>query len=103
MFVILRTVYSPILLYAFVKPQSKDYNMEIKVFGTGCAKCKSLEKVTVEAVKEAGIDAEIIKVEDIMEIMQAGVMTTPALMVNGKVILKGRVPSVKEIKELLTK
>lgn len=77
--------------------------MEIKVLGTGCAKCKKLEKHTCDAVKELKINAEVRKVEDIMEIMKLGVMTTPALVFNKKVIIKGRVPSVSEIKELLTK
>lgn len=76
--------------------------MEIKVLGTGCAKCKSLEKATIQAVTEAGIDATITKVEDFLEIMKLGVMTTPALVVDGKVLVKGRVPSVSELKELLT-
>lgn len=77
--------------------------MEIKVLGTGCPKCKTLEKNTNEAVKELAIDANVTKVEDIMEIMNFGVMTTPALVVDGKVVLKGKVPSVEEIKQLLTK
>lgn len=77
--------------------------MEIKVLGTGCTKCKTLEKNTNEAVKELAIDATVTKVEDIMEIMNFGVMTTPALVVDGIVVLKGRVPSVEEIKQLLTK
>jgi small redox-active disulfide protein 2 len=77
--------------------------MEIKVLGTGCPKCKSLEKVTREAVEQAGIDANVSKVEDIVEIMNYGVMVTPALVINGKVVMKGRVPSVEEIKSLITK
>ena len=77
--------------------------MEIKVLGTECTKCKTLEKNTIEAVNELAIDANVTKVEDIVEIMNFGVMTTPALVVDGKVVLKGRVPSVKEIKQLLTK
>ena len=76
--------------------------MEIKVLGTGCAKCKSLEKATREVVEQNGIDATITKVEDIMEIMKFNVMTTPALVVDGKVVLKGRVPSNSELKEILT-
>ncbi len=76
--------------------------MNIQVLGTGCAKCKSLEKITREVVAEAGIDANIVKVEDIMEIMKFNVMTTPALVVDGNVVLKGRVPSSKELKEILT-
>jgi small redox-active disulfide protein 2 len=77
--------------------------MEIKVLGTGCAKCKTLEKVTREAVEKTGLNATITKVEDIVEIMQFGVMTTPALVVNGEIVLKGKVPSVDELSKLLTK
>lgn len=77
--------------------------MEIKVLGTGCSKCKSLERVTKLAVEQAGISAEIIKVEDIVEIMESGVMTTPALVVDGNVMVKGRVPKVQELIDLLTK
>lgn len=77
-------------------------NMEIKVLGTGCAKCKSLEKATKEAVSELGIDAKVEKVEDIVKIMEFGVMTTPALVVNNKVVVSGRVPKISEIKQFLT-
>lgn len=77
--------------------------MEIKVLGTGCAKCMSLEKATRQAVAESGIEATVTKVEDFIEIMKLGVMTTPALVVDGKVLVKGRVPSVAEIKELIAK
>lgn len=76
--------------------------MNIQVLGTGCPKCKTLEKITREVVAETGIDANITKVEDIMEIMKFNVMTTPALVVDGKVVLKGRVPSNSELKEILT-
>jgi len=77
--------------------------MEIKILGTGCPKCKSLEKLTREIVEQNGIDATVTKVEDIYQIMKYGVMTTPALVVNEKVEIKGRVPSADEIKQLLTK
>ena len=77
--------------------------MNIQVLGTGCAKCKSLEKAVREVVQQNGIEATITKVEDIVEIMGYGVMTTPALVVNGKVEIKGRVPSSDEIKKLLNK
>lgn len=77
--------------------------MEIKILGTGCPKCKSLEKLTREVVEQYGINATITKVEDIMEIMKFGVMTTPALVVDGKIEIKGRVPSVDEIKMVLTR
>ncbi len=78
-------------------------NMEIKVLGTGCAKCKSLEKATKEAVEKTGVNASITKVEDIVEIMKFGVMTTPALVIDGEVVIKGKVPSVNEISKLLIK
>ena len=74
----------------------------IKVLGTGCPKCNSLEKLTRKAVKESGINAEIEKVEDIMEIMEYGIMRTPALVVNGEVKVSGRLPSQKELLEFLT-
>jgi small redox-active disulfide protein 2 len=77
--------------------------MDIKVLGTGCPKCKKLEQATIEAVAAAGVDATVSKVEDIMQIMQFGVMTTPALVVDGKVLVKGRVPGIDEIKILITK
>jgi small redox-active disulfide protein 2 len=77
--------------------------MEIKILGSGCAKCKSLEKVTREVVEQYVIKATIIKVEDISEIMKYHIMITPALVVNEKVEIKGRVPSASEIRELLSK
>lgn len=77
--------------------------MEIKVLGTGCAKCKALEKATIEAVEKTGVKATVTKVEDIVEIMQSGVMTTPALIIDGKIVVKGKVPSVNEISAFLTK
>ncbi|MCX6250925.1 MAG: thioredoxin family protein [Bacteroidetes bacterium] len=77
--------------------------MEIKILGTGCPNCRTLEKITREVVEKNGIIATITKVEDIMEIMKYGIMSTPALVVDEKVIVKGRVPSSDEIKQLLTK
>lgn len=76
--------------------------MEIKILGTGCTKCKSLEKLTREVVEKNGIQASIIKVEEITEIIKYNVMTTPALVINEKVEIKGRVPSAEEIFKLLT-
>lgn len=77
--------------------------MEIKILGTGCAKCKKLEKMTAEAVAENGLQAKIEKVEDIFKIMQFGVMSTPGLVIDNKVVLSGRLPSTTELKEILTK
>jgi small redox-active disulfide protein 2 len=77
--------------------------MEIKILGTGCPKCKTLEKIAREVVEKEQIQANVTKVEDIMAIMNYGVMSTPALVVNEKVEIKGRVPSYDEIKQVLTK
>ena len=77
-------------------------SVEIKILGTGCPKCNSLEKLTRRAVSEIGIEANIEKVEDIMDIMEYGIMRTPGLVVNGEVKISGRIPSEKEIKEILT-
>ena len=77
--------------------------MNIKILGTGCANCKNLEKATYNAVAELDLDATISKVEDIQQIMSYGIMRTPALVVDEKVIMYGRVPSLSEIKELLQK
>lgn len=77
--------------------------MNIKILGTGYAKCKSLEKLTREIVEKNGFQATIAKVEDITEIMKYHIMATPALVVNEKVEIKGRVPSEAEIKEVLSK
>ena len=77
--------------------------MEIKVLGPGCSKCKHLEQRTIEAVKELGIEARIEKIDHIVQIMKYGVMSTPALVINEKVVMSGSLPSVSEIKELITK
>jgi small redox-active disulfide protein 2 len=77
--------------------------MEIIILGSGCAKCKTLEQLTRDVVSNNGINATIAKVDDIMEIMKFNIMTTPALVIDGKVVVKGRVPSTEEIKQLLTK
>ena len=77
--------------------------MEIKILGTGCAKCKNLEKLTREVVEKKGINASIVKVEDITEIMKYNIMATPALVVNETVEIKGRVPSATEIEQVLSK
>ncbi|MDP3436281.1 MAG: thioredoxin family protein [Bacteroidales bacterium] len=77
--------------------------MEIKILGTGCPKCKTLEKMTREVVEQNNIVATITKVEDIMDIMKYNILSTPALVVNEKVEIKGRVPSADEIKQVLSK
>ncbi|MFP4664874.1 MAG: thioredoxin family protein [Bacteroidales bacterium] len=77
--------------------------MDIKILGTGCPKCKQLEKKTKDAIDELGMDASIEKVEDIMKIMEYGVMSTPGLVIDGDVVFSGRLPSTKELNEILTK
>ena len=77
--------------------------MEIKILGKGCSKCKRLEELTREVAAKNGIQADITKVEDIHEIMRYQIMATPALVVNEKVEIKGRVPSMSEILEVLQK
>lgn len=77
--------------------------MEIKVLGSGCSRCKSLEKVTKQAVDELKLDAIVEKVEDIQKILEYAVMRTPALVINEEVIITGQVPSISDLKELLTK
>ncbi|MCX6359475.1 MAG: thioredoxin family protein [Armatimonadetes bacterium] len=75
--------------------------MDIQILGTGCAKCKTLYANAEAAVKELGLDATLTKVEDLREIIKLGVMTTPALAVDGKVKVAGKVATVADIKKLL--
>jgi len=77
--------------------------MEIKILGPGCVRCKTLEKVVINTLAELDIAANVSKVEDIMKIMEYGIMHTPALVINEKVIVSGRIPSTAEMKEILTK
>jgi small redox-active disulfide protein 2 len=76
--------------------------MEVKILGTGCSNCQKLEINTKQALKELNIDANVEKVTDIQEIMQYGIMSTPAVVVDGKVLSYGMVPDVEEIKKLLS-
>jgi len=75
--------------------------MEIKVLGTGCAKCKKLFSEVQEAVAESGVKAAISKVEKIDEITSYGVLMTPALMINGEVKSSGKIPKASKILEWL--
>jgi small redox-active disulfide protein 2 len=75
--------------------------MEIKIYGTGCPKCTKLYELAELAVNDLGIEAELSKVSDIMEIMNAGIMTTPALAVNGEVKFSGSLPTREEIKAVI--
>jgi small redox-active disulfide protein 2 len=76
--------------------------MDIKILGPGCKNCVTLDRITRETVKELGIKATIEKVEDYGQIASYGVMTTPALVVDGKVLIAGRVPTPSHLRELLT-
>ena len=76
--------------------------MEIKILGTGCRKCKSLEKMTYDTLAELNIEASVSKEEDIMKIMSYGILSTPGLVIDDKVALSGRLPSKNELKALLT-
>ena len=69
----------------------------VKILGTGCPKCQNLTKVVTEVIAENQLDASVEKVEDIMAIMQYNVMLTPALVVDEKVVMKGRIPSKEEV------
>lgn len=73
----------------------------IKILGTGCPKCKTTIANAEEAVKQLGADARVIKVEDIQEIMQYDILSTPAVVIDEEVKIKGRVATIEEIKNLL--
>ena len=75
---------------------------KIQILGPGCPNCKRLAELTEKAAGELGLDYELEKVTDIMQITQFGVMATPGLAVDGKVLVSGRVPSEAEIKEMLS-
>ncbi len=75
--------------------------MKIEILGTGCAKCKTLFELTKEAVAKSGKFVQIEKVEDIAKIMDYGVMSTPALVIDGEVKVSGKVPNIDEILKLM--
>lgn len=75
--------------------------MDIKILGTGCPKCRELEKAVKDSLDELDITATISKVEDIMKIMEYGIMHTPGLVINEKVVMSGRVPSRNDLKRIL--
>ncbi len=77
--------------------------MEIKVLGTGCAGCKALYETVKQAVAELGIDAKVIKEEDLMQIMNYNVMSLPGLVIDEKVVSAGKKLSISDVKALLTK
>ncbi|OGN91746.1 MAG: redox-active disulfide protein 2 [Chloroflexi bacterium RBG_13_50_10] len=76
--------------------------MNIKILGSGCARCHQLEKTAREVVKELGIDATIEEVKDINKIVEYAVLTTPALVINEELVCAGRVPAKAELTQLIT-
>ncbi len=80
---------------------AKSAGARVKILGTGCAKCNQLEMATKTAMEELGLEAEIDHVTDFVEIAAYGVMTTPALVIDRKVVSLGKVLSVEEVKKLL--
>ena len=77
--------------------------MEIKVLGTGCAKCQQLERTVKEVVKEMGIDVKIEDVKDMRKIMEYPILSTPGLVIDEKLVFSGRVPSKAEVTAFITK
>lgn len=77
--------------------------MDIKIIGSGCPDCSRLYDNTVSALAELGIQAEVTKIGDLMEIVKLGVMSAPSLMVEGKLVVAGKVASQKEIAKILKK
>lgn len=73
--------------------------MKIQVYGTGCNKCKALEKAVKDAVNKLGVDAEIVKIEELDKIMEAGILSTPGLAIDGEMKVTGRIPSSSEIEK----
>ncbi|MDI6643527.1 MAG: MTH895/ArsE family thioredoxin-like protein [Methanobacteriaceae archaeon] len=73
--------------------------MKIEVYGTGCANCQALEKNAKKAIEESGVDAEIVKIQEMDQILEAGITGTPGLGVDGEIKSTGRIPPVEEIKK----
>ncbi len=77
--------------------------MKIEILGSGCSKCKNTKEVVEKALKNSGVEAEVIKVEDFETILNYGVMITPAVVIDGEVKSVGKVPDEKEVKKWITK
>jgi small redox-active disulfide protein 2 len=73
--------------------------MKIEVLGTGCARCNTTEEIVKQAVLEAGIEAQVIKIKDIREIARHGVMVTPAVVIDGELKSEGKIPDIEEVLE----
>jgi len=77
--------------------------MIIKVLGTGCANCKKLEALAADAVAELGVDAQIVKVTEMQDILAYGVMSTPALVIDEELKVAGRVPTFEQVRDLIAR
>ena len=80
---------------------NEDDRMRIEVFGTGCPKCNMLEANVKKALKELGVEAEVVKVTSIDEMVERGLITMPAMVIDGELVVAGRVPSTTEIRNLV--
>ena len=76
--------------------------MQVKVFGPGCPRCKKTEENAVEALKELNLEAELVKVSDLQEIMSHGIMMTPGLAIDEEMVSTGKIPTVEEIKKWIS-
>lgn len=76
--------------------------MKIEILGTGCPKCKKTKEIIEKVLKQTGVEAEVIKVEDIEKILNYGVMVTPAVAIDGEVKVAGKVPDEKDIRKWVT-
>lgn len=77
--------------------------MKIKIYGSGCPRCKQTEKVFKKAVEELQIEADVEKITDMMEIMNSGIVSTPGVSIDDEVVLTGKIPKIEEAKELIKK
>ncbi len=75
--------------------------LDVKVLGTGCANCKRTKSIIAEVIQENHLDAQVVEVTDMMEIMAYGVMSTPAIVINEKVVSAGRVPARSQVAEMI--
>lgn len=76
--------------------------MKIEILGTGCPKCKKTKETIEKVLKQTGVEAEVVKVEDIEKILSYGVMVTPAVVIDGDVKLAGKVPDEKDVKKWIS-
>lgn len=76
--------------------------MKIEILGTGCSKCKKAKEIIEKVLKQTGVEAEVVKVEDIEKILSYGVMVTPAIVIDGDVKLAGKVPDEKDVRKWIS-